>query len=695
MSPYQNERGFATCGTGNPLHRLWFLLLAVPLLLPLATPTQAAQPRSEDPGLAHVFLLPADDAQVRLLTHTVDIFLEVTEDGRAVLQVEARYRLHNPDREPRDVVLDVVARVDPESPGSSLPVDLTVASEDGPTHPLTIGPDGTPQATIRLEGDERRMVLVRYTLPLPDDELVTVRYPMAVLESWPTAPNSWRVSIYLPEPPREILPNESWLRLSPTDWRYDGRQIYWMSEAAIPHDPFLFQAVHPRTWQEVTRLRAVLQAEPSLDAAQRLAEHYQRLYTHPALDPSARERFYAQALAAYSDALTLAEELDIQGLPRAELHRARAELYRRRAVTPAGQVDEAYLDLMLAEVEAALETLPPGEPALQAELGRWQAEALRLKLAQARNRQDWATALALLAQMEALPPGLVDPKWLETARQDAVLQQALLLLERGDLQASLALAGPLISTQELVPLEARALFAPWQATLEVAPEQTRLALTTAILPGREAEAAQLLERLQQAWQAISTPQLPTLSRDGDRVRIELTTTRLRQRLDLAQAIPPSAHWALLRTLLVQSDPRVERETRGIWRRTRLALEVDLRPVADQWNALAQRLEQEADQAEAATQNTPEPGEQLRLRLQALYRRQEASRWQRLAQESQAQITLLPDPDAPSRTWILGPEDGTRTLDHQVEQAHTPQLVLLALGLMAAVGIVAGILWLLL
>ncbi len=694
MSPYQNERGFATCGTGNPLHRLRGLLLAVALLL-LALPAQAAQPRSEDAGRVHVFLLPTDEAQVRLLTHTVEIFLEMTQDGRAFLQVEARYRLHNPDRKPRDVVLKVVPRLDPETPGPALPEDLTVASEDGPTHPLTIGPDGTSQATIRLQGDERRMVLLRYTVPLPDDELVTVRYPMAVLEAWPTAPNSWRLSIYLPEPPREILPNESWLRLFPADWRYDGRQLYWMSEAAIPHDPFLFQAVHPRTWQEVVRLRNVLQAEPSLDAARRLAEHYQRLYTHPALDPDARERFYAQALAAYSDALTLAERLDIQGRPRAELHRARAELYRGRAVTPTGQVDEAYLDLMLAEVEAALKSLPPGEAALRAELGRWQAEALRLKLAQARDRQDWATALALLAQMEALPPGLVDPQWLDTARQDAVLQQALLLLERGDLQASLALAGPLISTQELVPLEARALFGPWQAVLETTPEQARLALTTTILPGREAEAAQLLERLEQAWQAISTPQPPTLSRDGDRVRIALTTTRLRQRLDLAQAIPPSAHWALLRTLLVQAAPGIEQETRGIWRRTRLSLEVDLRPAADQWNALAQRLEQEAAQAEAATQHTLTPGEQLRLRLQALYRRQEASRWQRLAQESQAQITLRPDPDAPSRTWILGPEDGTRTLSHQVERADTPRLALLALGLMAAVGVLAGILWLLL
>ena len=85
------------------------------------------------------------------------------------------------------------------------------------------------------------------------------------------------------------------------------------------------------------------------------------------------------------------------------------------------------------------------------ELERWQAEGLRLLLTDARRRGDISGALALIDRLVASTAGAGRRISGGRERHALVVQQALELLQLGDREAALALAGDAIADPALQP----------------------------------------------------------------------------------------------------------------------------------------------------------------------------------------------------------------------------------------------------
>src|SRR5690606_38696398 len=104
--------------------------------------------------------------------------------------------------------------------------------------------------------------------------------------------------------------------------------------------------------------------------------------------------------------------------------------------------------LMTSEADLALAGLDPADPR-HGELRQWQVEGLTLQLNDARNRRDWIAAFDVLERLSALPPDVVDPSMLAETSRALSVQQALQLLEEGDSDAAMRLAGPEIASVDL------------------------------------------------------------------------------------------------------------------------------------------------------------------------------------------------------------------------------------------------------
>ncbi len=697
MPQYQNRFRFAT--SRRFFHLSWrgipaavLLLLALGLGLPprvegAEKPTLEPQALPTDP--AHLLLLPGDDTQVQLLTHIAELDL-APENGRLRVTVQAQYRLHNPGAEA--VTLPLMVRPGASFPAAPLPTNITL-TVDGQALALQPGSDGRQwRSQLALPPDARRNLSLSYQFTLETPLLATVRYPIQELRRWPEAVNSWRVTVRVPTQASA----ESWLQMAPEGWKLRPNAIEWLAENALPAQPISFQFLAPATWQALQSAQQAVQADPSPANYARLGQLYQRIFASPLAGAEVRERFYAQALAAYEEGLQLAEERGASPEERAPLHAGLAALYRSRSVDSSGSVDQEYLSLMLAEAEQALAGLPEAAPQRQ-ELLRWLAEGLRTQLSQAEKRREWQAALQLLDRMAALPPELVDPQALAQQRRTVLLQQALQLLEQGNVEAAVALAGPEIALDNLgPPPEQESLFARWQVSQTVEPGQTQFEFQIQPAPGREEAASAALAQLSQAWQQGGAPHELTTLPGQEGYRLAFTLASQEQRRNLLQATPPVVHWSLLRTLLLLPEPEVRRQARLIWETVTLAQAVDLRTVGDQWLATAANLERQAEQFLAdqpGAENEVGP-ELLRSRLQAIAFRNEAAIWRGLATNSHALITLrIPGGDeGVSRSWSVALLDPPQPMQIQAQRVMALRLWLaMVAGLLLVLGL-AGLLW---
>ncbi len=699
MPPYQNRFRFAT--SKRFFRLLWRLFPALVFLWCLGlgsgagleaagAPAPGSQALPTDP--AHLLLLPGDDGQVELLTHIAELDL-TPKNGRLQVTVQAQYRLHNPGVE--GVTLPLVVRPAADFPSAPLPTNISL-TVDG--QPLTLQPsaDGRQWTSqLAFSPDARRKLTLGYQFSLETPLLATIRYPIHQLRRWPKAVNSWRVTVRVPSQ----APAESWLQMAPDGWKLRTNAIEWLGETTLPTQPVLFQFLDPAVWQAIQSAQQTAQADPSPAGYARLGDLYRQIAASPLAGEEVRERFYAQALAAYEEGLQTAEERDASPEKRASLHAGLAALYRSRSVDSSGRVDPEYLSLMLAEVEQALAGLTRSEQASRRqELTRWLAEGLRVQLGQVQERRDWQAALQILDRMAALPPELADPQELAQERQILLLQQALQLLEQGNVEAAVALAGPEIALDDLgPPPEQRTLFARWQVSLILEPEQTRYEFQIQPGPGQEEAAGATLAQLSQAWQQSGVPhQLENLpGQEG--FRLAFTLGSQEQRRSLVQATPPIVHWSLLRTLLLQPGPEVQRQARLIWETVTLEQTMDLRSVGDQWLATAANLERQAEQfladQPAGTEGQVGP-EALRSRLQAIAFRNEAAVWRGLATNSHVLVTLrIPGgEEGVSRTWSVGLLDPPQAMQIQAQRVMTLRLWLAVVtGIVLVLGL-AGLLW---
>lgn len=658
-----------------------------------------ARPVQQSPTIdpIHLYLLPLTDTSVRLMTHTFDVDVRL-ENEQTVFLVNAGYRLHNTTRESQTVLLQVIPSPAQTTQGLPEGVALAVDGQVLPLQPTGTGYPQTSQVTIAADG--RRLLTLTYQVRSNAVDLGTFRYAPRLLDPWAGRPESWRITLNLPGETSGSLPAESWVTTSPDSWTYNGRRLQWLQEGAFPQQPFVLQWIAPPLWRSLAETRQLLTTEPTLERFLTLGDRYNRLYRAPQIEDGARRRFYAQALAAYSDGITYVQQVGLPSTELAAVHRALATLYRSRSIGSNGEVDPAYIDLMVQEIERALTTLPQDD-GRRTELTQWLAQGLETQLRQAQQQANWSQAATILEQMATLPN--FDPAWIASERQLIELQQALILLGQDNQDAALALAGAAILDESLLPPpENRALFAGWQVTLTLGLNENALQLVASPVEGRQDTARLVADQLEQAWQNAGATGAQVFFMADGRLRIDLSSQALTEgRLVLARSVPPLTDWALLRTLLASLDPSVNRSNHWVWDRVEIAQYIDLRAASDQWRGVAALLERQAADiqfvsAGTDTQSVDAVQAEIRPQLHQNYLTSEAQIWQNAVRGSTVRVEVLVGAERdPARVWIVQMSDAPQTLSFQTEVLSGPRLLMAVLILLVLILVLAGLLWLLL
>ncbi len=685
----------------------------------LAAPRQESRApqslfQSVSTDASHLFLQPALETSLDLLTHTLDVRVATNDDRSLTLQIEAAYRLHNRERQALTAILIIVQPTDGNAVryagaasggntefGRPLPQNIALFVDGQPLALQSVGESVGQGVQVTFAADARRRLILRYELPLAATRLFNFRYPISALRSWPTDPNSWRVTIDFADTAQWLARSDSWLQVAPSDWSMRASHLQWLSEKRLPTQDILFQAIHPQRMQEIRAIREAIRAYNEPESLQWLGALYTQLYQTPDVGAAAHERLYTQALAAYAQALRLGAERG-QGVSDAFLAAVRyqlAALYRMRAIAPDGSVDSTYVALMLAEAEQALPALPQG-PTRQ-ELQHWLAQGLRQQLLEARFQEDWPQALLLVGRLARLPADVVDQASLEEERRALLLQEALQQLRRGNEEAAVSLIGEEVVAGDMLPRpEYQALFANWQITVTVKLFQKTVSIDALARPifQRRVESERALNTLLNRWWTSGVADA-ILTEEANGFRIRLDGVDAGARLLLIENTPQLSDWELLRGVFLAAEPDIQQEAHLLWQRTTQAIDVDFRAVGDQWHSVAAMLEREATaMVDADASNTADTTAlEIRRSLRSAQHRLEAARWRRLVSDSAVQVVIEESSEAasPLRVWLLGLTDAPQRLSAQIESVSAARLWLaIALGIVL-ISLFAGVLWLLL
>jgi hypothetical protein len=710
MSQYQKDRRnatphpFSAAPFGTARARFLLLLLALCLAWPLH-PAMAAPALQTPPPSATELVLPVltpeASAGISLHTHTVDLTLAPGEGLALAATMRALYRLHNDGSETSTITLRV-----PPAAGGTLVLTL-----DG--EPLVPAPDasGVELVAVTVQPDQPVTLALDYTTVLQDRRLPQVRYPAADLDQW-----LGQVSMRLDLRPAANMPPTSWLEAAPEDWAYappgvsPDPALEWLYDGDPP-DAIVFQAIHPAVFQQIQAAEQAAVPGADLAAFSQLGDLYAGLGGYAAAEGNApaAERFYSQAVAAYSAGITSgATTASPQNL--AALHAGLAALYRSRVVEADGATNPVYAELMTVEASAALQSLATDDPR-RPELDRWQAEGLRLLLTDARRRGEVGVALALIDRLASSSAGAGATEFLAEEREALVVQQALELLERGDRPAAMALAGAAIADPALQPPEdLRSLFAAWSATAAMSEAGISLDIAVAPQPGGLDGARAALQAVIDRWHADAATRDAgaTLEERSSAEGVQDSGPLLHLRLRLpagatgvalAETLPGTADWALLRSLLAQLGPKLDSSTEGMHQTVHVSQPIDLRSAGRQWAAMAQNLADEADTLEAQSASSA-GGESatmsasLQARIRAANYRHAAGAWLNLARDSFVELSLAASGSLgnSARTWLVTVDSPPQMLDVQVDSLNTGRMALAAGGLGLLLFAVAGLLW---
>ncbi len=386
MSQYQKDRRNATSclfSSADVSYAKWLLLICILMLAGPARLAVAAPAYQEPPAAAAELLLPVltplASNGISLHTHTVDLALAPGEGLALPVTMHAVYRLNNDGKEPATISLRV-----PQAAGAS----LTISADDVPLAPEAQA-DGTSTVGVTVQPDQPVEVVLDYSGTITDRRLPQVRYPAADLDQW-LGPVSMRMDIR----PAASMSPASWLQAKPQDWAYappgvsPDPALQWLYDGDPP-DAIVFQAIHPAVFQQIQAAEQAAVPGAAAAAFAQLGELYAGLAQAAVAEGNAGagERFYAQAVAAYSDGIHQGESAGTPAQDVAGLHAGLAALYRGRVVAADGTSSPVYSELMTSEASAALQNLA-ADDARRAELERWQAEGLRLLLTDARRRGD-------------------------------------------------------------------------------------------------------------------------------------------------------------------------------------------------------------------------------------------------------------------------------------------------------------------
>lgn len=677
------------------------LLLALALIVCQAASGGAkvqaqALPAESAAELLLPVLTPVDSGGISLHTHKVDLGLTPGDGLSLAVALRADYRLQNDGSETSAITLQL--------PSAAQGVALTVG--DAPLTPVA-GDDGVATVTVTVLPDQPVELMLAYDTVIQDRRLPRIRYPSADLDQW-----LGQVSLRFDIRPAATMPPASWLHSSPEDWAYappgvsPDPALQWLYDGDPP-DAIVFQAVHPNVWQQIQAAEQAVVAGAAPAAYTQLGELYAGLAVSASGEgnPQAGERFYAQAVAAYSSGIRQGDAAGTSATEMAGLHVGLASLYRGRVVGSDGASSPLYAELMTAEASTALQGLS-AEDERRAELEHWQAEGLRLLLTDARRRGDVGVALALIDRLANSSAGAGAADFLAAERQALLVQQALELLDRGDRSAALALAGDAISDPALqAPDDLRSLFSAWAAS--AAMSEAGIALSVDAFPHSDrAEAARsALQGIVEGWQDGATTRGIDISLDESSTE-GASVLHLRLQLPagatgvaLAEGLPATADWALLRSLLGQLGPKLDSSSEGLRLQVHVSQPVDLRNAGQQWGMMAQTLSDQAAGLEAQAASTT-LGEAATLeasldaRIQAANYRDAAEAWRNLARDSFVELSLAAAGSVGNntRTWLVTVDSPPQMLDVQVESLNTGRAALAAAGIGLLLLTVAVLLW---
>ncbi|MDE0140288.1 MAG: hypothetical protein OXI80_09415 [Caldilineaceae bacterium] len=657
--------------------------------------------QSESAVASHLLLQPALETSLVLLTHTLDVRV-ATADGRSLtLQIEASYRLHNEEDEAISATLLVVQPASAVAVGRPLPRNITVTLDGQPLALQSAGQSVGQSVQAGFDADARRRLTLSYELPLTATHTFDFHYPISELDSWPSDISGWRVTIDFAGMDQWLAPSNSWLQISPRGWKMRASQLEWLREERPPTTDVHFQALHPQWIREIQDAQNAVRAQNDLESMQQLGDLYAQLHQAPALRNASRDRFYEQALAAYTQALQLGEERVRPDTVLAAVRYRLAALYRKRAIASDGSVDSVYVALMVAEAEKALPATPQG-PA-RTELQSWVAQGLQQQLRTARLQENWPQALLLTERLARLPADIVDPATLEDERRAILLHEVLQQLQDGNEEAAVKLVGKEFLTEETLPRpEYRTLFANWQITVTVNRNDMVISALARPIFQRRVDAEAALNTLLNSWSTSGAAKAAlTLEANGFLIQLDQLDAAKRQLL--AQNTPQLPDWALLRSVLLTTEQESQQETQLLWQRTTQAIDVDFRSVGDQWHSMAASLDREAaavedEIASATALNRAETAAlEIRQSLRAAQHRLEAGRWRRLVSDSTVQVVMgeLHGDASPQRVWLLGLTDPPQRLTNHTESISAVRLWLaIALAVVLST-LFAGLLWLLL
>jgi hypothetical protein len=649
------------------------------------------QPAALGGAISLPILTPAGATAATLHAHLATI--TITDDDLGVPQVrlDATYDLRNETNEPLQLSLRV-------TDDAGIAISVTQA---GTPIAWTSSDDGTLISQISIPANGQSDIALSASHALTELALVQVVYPTELLQQW-RGQRSIRVDII----PDSMAGRDSLLRVEPDTWTYapfsDDLRLEWMFEANIP-PRILYQTVTPAAWQEVQRLiDAATGNTPTVYTT--LSERYRQLATAATQigDAAAQDRFLGQAVAALTEGLHQAEAAGAAVTDSAELHASLANLYREQIADTASAV---YAQAMVVEAGLALRGIMVDDPR-RTELEQWQVDGLRLMLADLRRRGDIPGALALIEQLRALPDSTSGSDFLEQERQALIVQQAVQLVEQGDRTTALALAGELINDPAVQPpSEYRNLFTRWDVTTAMSERGVDVRANAQISEGRAEEAAAALDRIVQTWRTSQPlramdPQVRRTSETGapEHVEITLHVPAGSSGVGLANTLPMSAEWALLRQLLAQLGPQIHTQSKNLlWQQVQVTQPLDLRTVGEQWLRVATELERQAEAFEQeATLTTSAATMQAsqEARLRAANFRSTAQAWRDLAQNSQVVVSLS-TPGAESsaaRAWVITTASPPQMLNVEIEVISGARMLVASLAGIGALFGLAALLW---
>jgi hypothetical protein len=696
----------------NPEHPpfgLWRVacaaLLALLFWIGLVGTSQAQSPGQVD----FLLFLPADNSNITVDTHLATVRLDASGAGTAV-QLDATYRLRSSNTSP----MVVTARLAPGGGGSAVQIVPSAAIEltaDGQPLAFYQTDDGNYSTQVQVAAGGRVTVRMRYTVQTGEAGLASLRYSAGALNRWPG-----EISFRLDLAVATALSQESWTLLQPSGWNYavtseaDRVTIRWLYDVRVPDEPFTLQFIQPGVWAQIRQAEVAISAGTATgETYAKLADIYRQL-ANTAATEAGRSRFYAQAIAAYVYGIeSLAGSADV-----AVLHRGLADLYRGRVVSSAGTPEaNGYVNLMVEQVSAALALLPAGDSSRR-ELLHWQSDGLQMLLQEARSQRNWQRALVILEQLDQMPDEAVDRSFLAVERREVMIQQALVLMEQGDRDTAMAIAGTEISSAELAPpAGSRVLFTSWQITASVSNAGITVAMTAPAAPNREAEAERALKDLVGLWESS----LPTRGSNGYQFLLrgpEVTNGEAMNPWELhvvippaadgyllAQLAPPGEHWAMLRLFLNQLRPEIDQNSTLLWQQVEMRLPLDLRGAGEQWRAMALALDQQADEADAkASVSIGSASAALEGRIQAVTYRSAAEEWRNLARSSWLLFTFRVDreeaaavqPEQTERSWYLTVDTPPQVLTMQAQVLSITRTLATVLFTLLGLFGLAGILW---